>query len=163
MKKKDLNNLFETDLKYLYNTEIQISKLLPKILKNAGSEIIMQFSEDNIKENKKHVDRITQIFNSLGIKLSGKKSHGISGLIDECTEIMEKMKKSDEVVYDVSMLASLQRIKHYQIGAYETLTNYSKILNLVKINELLNKTLVEEKDQNRKLKKIIKSFTKIDI
>ncbi len=161
MKEKDLKNLFETDLRYLYNTEIQISKILPKILKNTDSDKVGQFVEENIKENKKHVDRVKKSFDILGTKLGGKKSLGITGLIDECTEIMEKMKKSDEVVYDVSLLASLQRINHYQIGAYETLSNYSKIFNSTKINELLNKTLVEEKDLIRKLKKVINGLTKI--
>lgn len=161
MKKKDLQNLFETDLRYLYNTEIQLSKLLPKILGNTSSDNVKQFCEDNIKENNVQIDRMSKVFNILGKKLSGKKSLGISGLIEECSEIMKKMKKSDSIIYDVSSLASLQRIKHYQIGAYETLLNYSKLLDKKEITELLKKSLTEEKDQNKKLKRVIKSLVKI--
>lgn len=160
MIKKDLEKLFETDLAYLYNMEIHFSKLLSKVSECVNSDEIKQFSKQHIEDNKNHVDRIAEIFNILGEKIRGKKSLGMIGLVNECSEIMDKCKKSDSKILEISLLASLQRVKHYQIGAYETLTNYSNQLKPDKINELLKKNLIEEKNLNNKLKKMIINLTK---
>ena len=57
-------------------------------------------------------------------------------------------------VLDVSLIAAAQRVGHYEIAAYGTLTAYAKLLGDRKSAELLDKTLKEEKETDRKLTRL---------
>lgn len=70
-------------------------------------------------------------------------SKAISGLIEEIRELMQSL--SNEVL-DADIIASMQKIEHYEISSYGTAVAFAKQLELHSIESLLNETLQEEYD-----------------
>jgi ferritin-like metal-binding protein YciE len=78
-----LQDLFEDELKDIYNAEKQLTKALPKMAKKASSPALKQAFTSHLKETEGHVARLEKIGASLDIRLSGKKCHAMEGLVEE--------------------------------------------------------------------------------
>ncbi|MEQ9618443.1 MAG: ferritin-like domain-containing protein [Deltaproteobacteria bacterium] len=154
MKDNTLKELFRSDLQYLYNVEKQIVKALPKMAKAAADPELKDAFEEHLEESKGHVERLDKIFEDLGLKSRGKKSRGIEGLIEEGKEILEKSENLGPDVVDAALIATAQRIEHYEIAAYGTLRTYAKLLSNKDTSELLDKSLKEESKADKNLTRI---------
>jgi ferritin-like metal-binding protein YciE len=69
---KSLQDLFEDQLKDLYNAEKQLVKALPGMAKKASTPSLKNAFTSHLEETKGHVQRLETIGESLSIKLSGK-------------------------------------------------------------------------------------------
>lgn len=54
-------------------------------------------------------------------------------------------------VRDAGMIAATQRVKHYEISGYGTARTYAQLLGRISWASLLQQTLDEEKETDRKL------------
>jgi ferritin-like metal-binding protein YciE len=79
MKLTTLEKLLEDQLKDLYSAEGQILKALPKMAKTASNAALREGIEQHIEETKGQVERLQQIAEIMGIKISGKKCKGLEG------------------------------------------------------------------------------------
>ena len=68
----------------------RLVKALPKMAKAANSEKLRAGFEEHLEQTKGHVDRLKDIFESLGERPKGKKCAGMVGIIKEGDEIMEE-------------------------------------------------------------------------
>ncbi|HLU94200.1 MAG TPA: ferritin-like domain-containing protein [Membranihabitans sp.] len=139
---KNLNDLFEHQLKDLYNAESQLVKALPEMEKNAVSSKLKKAFASHLKETEGHVERLEKIADELGFKPSGEKCKGMEGLIDEAKSFLKE--KVDEKVMDAGLIAEAQRIEHYEISGYGTAVRFAQELGYDKIADQLQKTLDEE-------------------
>ena len=71
------------------------------------------------------------------------------GLVEEAQHELEEHDKGP--VLDLVIVASQQRIEHYEIAAYGTMVELSKALGETKVADLLAGILAEEKAQDEKL------------
>ncbi|HEX3037029.1 MAG TPA: ferritin-like domain-containing protein [Thermodesulfobacteriota bacterium] len=155
MKVHNLQDLFVSDLRYLYHTEKQITKALPKMAKAASSSELQKAFEEHLEQSKRHVERLEQIFNMFDLNVKGKKSKGIEGLIEEGEELINKgNKKVESDVLDAGLIATAQRVEHYEIAAYGTLRTYANLLGHDEAADLLQQTLDEEKKTDQRLTQI---------
>lgn len=154
MKDNTLKELFKSDLQYLFHVEKQIVKALPNMVKAAADPELRKAFEEHLEQSKGHVERLDKIFDDLGVKARGKKSRGIEGLIGEGKEILEKSEHLGPDVIDAALIATAQRIEHYEIAAYGTLSNYAKLLSKKDTAELLDKSLEEESKADKNLTRI---------
>ena len=150
----NLSELFTSDIQYLYNAEKQISMNLSKLADFASSDEVQKIIENHIEENKEHLRRLEEIGETLGIKLEGKQSHGVEGIIKEADEIVKKQSIMDPYVMDAALIATAQRIQHYEIAAYGTLRTYADLLGYKEASEYLQKSLEEEKETDDKLTEV---------
>jgi ferritin-like metal-binding protein YciE len=150
----NLNELFTSDIQYLYNAEKQISKNLPKIAQFASSDHVQKIIEKHINENKQHIQRLQEVCDTLGIKPENKQSHGVEGLIKEAEEIFNKQNIMDPYVMDAALIATTQRIQHYEIAAYGTLRTYANLLGYKEASECFQRSLEEEKETDAKLTEV---------
>ena len=67
-----LQDLFEEQMKDLYNPETQLTKGLPKLAKKASADELRMAFENHLKETQIHVERVAHIAEMLGFKPSGK-------------------------------------------------------------------------------------------
>ena len=74
-----LEELLHDELKDLYSAENQIIKALPKMAKAAVSPDLKRAFERHLEETRRQVERLDQIGEELGIKLTGKKCKGMEG------------------------------------------------------------------------------------
>jgi ferritin-like metal-binding protein YciE len=116
MKLSAIGNLFEDQLKDLHSAESQLVKALPKLAKKASSPGLKEAITGHLEETKHHVERLDEIGQALGLKLSGKKCKAMEGLIEEGAEALEA--EGPGPVIDAAVIAAAQRVEHYEISAY---------------------------------------------
>src|SRR5688572_31412661 len=73
---------------------------------------------------------------------------GMKGLIDEGKKAMEELEGN---VLDAALIASAQKVEHYEIASYGTLATFADVLELQDAKDLLGQTLEEEKETDEKL------------
>jgi ferritin-like metal-binding protein YciE len=138
-----LHDAFLDELRDTYDAEKQLLKALPKMAKAAGSEELRAAFEDHLEETRGQLERLEQVFASLEEKVRGKHCDGMAGIIDEAKSMMEE--DFDDQTMDALLIASAQRVEHYEIAAYGTLCAWAKVMGHEDAAALLEETLDEEK------------------
>jgi ferritin-like metal-binding protein YciE len=149
MKMEDLKDLFVDELKDLYSAENQITKALPKMAKTAKSPELKKGFELHLEQTKGQITRLEQILKELDESPTGKKCHGMEGLLEEGKELMSE--DAEPEVMDAGLISAAQRVEHYEIAAYGTVKTYARLLGMSKAANLLDETLNEEKETDQKL------------
>ena len=90
----------------------------------------------------------------------GVKCAGMEGLLKEGDELL-KDKLTDDV-RDAGMIAAAQKVEHYEIAAYGTLCAYARQLGKDDALSLLEETLEEEKETDRKLTELAESSVNLE-
>jgi ferritin-like metal-binding protein YciE len=146
---KSLDDLFVNLLKDVYYAEKQILKALPKMAKKAGSKELRQAFEHHLKETEGQVERLEQVFALCDLKPAGKTCPAIKGILEEGEEDMKEAKDPD--VLDAGMIADAQAVEHYEIARYGTMIAWAKQLGMRDAADLLQQTLEQEYNADRKL------------
>ena len=151
-----LKSFFEDELKDIYWAEKNIVKTLPKMKKAATSEKLQQAFEDHLQQTQTHVERLEQVFETLGKKAQAKKCDAMEGIIEEGKGIIEETEKGT-ATRDVGLILSAQKVEHYEIATYGGLAQLATTLGLEEVAELLRQTLEEEKQTDQLLTEIAES------
>jgi ferritin-like metal-binding protein YciE len=149
MKLDSLENLYREQLRDLYSAEKQLTVALPKLAEGASSSNLRKAFEQHLRQTEQHVNRLEQIFQEIDLKPGRKKCKGMEGLIKESEEMLKEDGKS--AVVDAGLIATAQRVEHYEIAGYGTVRTYAEQLGHGKAASLLEKTLSEESEANEKL------------
>lgn len=149
MPNQGLMKLYVDELKDLYNAENQLVKALPKLAKAASSDELRQGFETHLKQTEGHVQRLEKIFESIGQSPKGKKCAGMEGLVAEGSEVMQE--DFEGAVMDAALIGAAQRVEHYEIAGYGTVRELAQVLGQSKHASLLEQTLNEEKETDKKL------------
>jgi ferritin-like metal-binding protein YciE len=155
-----LQELLVDQLKDLYSAENQIVKALPKMAKSASSPELRRAFERHLEETKRQVERLNQIGQALGIRLTGKKCKGMEGLIEEGKELMGEDFEDD--VLDAGLIGAAQKVEHYEIAAYGTARTHAEMLGFTKAARLLQQTLDEEAATDKKLTTLAENIINVD-
>jgi ferritin-like metal-binding protein YciE len=150
-----LNDLFEDELKDVYDAEKQILKALPKIIKAVTDEQLSEALSAHLEETRGHVRRLEQVFASLELKPKGKHCAGMAGILEEGSDLLEE--DGAEPVLDAAFIAGCQRVEHYEIVAYGCLMAWAKLLGYRDAFSLLKANEQEEKAADAKLSKLAES------
>ena len=89
MESSKLMKLFEDELKDIYWAEKALTKAIPKMIKKATSEELIEALENHLQETEEQVSRCEEIFGIIGKKAVAKKCEAMDGLIKEAEEIMK--------------------------------------------------------------------------
>ena len=149
---KSVNELLIDELQDIYHAEKQLVKALPKMAKNAKSDKLRQAVKHHLEQTKGHVQRLEQVFEKLDTKPRAKKCEAMEGLITEAEELMEEIATPE--VLDAAMIAAAQKVEHYEIASYGTLSTLAEELGHTEAARLLEQTLNEEKAADQKLNEI---------
>lgn len=143
-----LEKLFIDELKDIYNAEKQITRALPKMAKAADAPELQQAFAKHLKETQGQIQRLERIFQELGQAVRGKKCKGMEGLLEEGKE---KMEEDEGPLLDAALIASAQKVEHYEIAAYGCLRTYAELLGFSEAERLLQQTLEEEERTDKTL------------
>jgi ferritin-like metal-binding protein YciE len=149
MQESALKELYVDELKDLYDAENRLVKALPKMAKAATSEELRSGFEEHLEQTRGHVDRLKEIFDSLGEKPTGKKCAGMMGIIKEGDELIGE--DFADGAMDAALISAAQRVEHYEIAAYGCVRSWADLLGDTEASALLEKTLEEEKETDKKL------------
>jgi ferritin-like metal-binding protein YciE len=159
MPAKSLQELFVVELRDMYDGEKRLTKALPRIAKAAESEELSAAFTSHLRETEKQVQRLEQVFRTIGEPVRARKCDGIMGIIEEGKHAMEDL---EGAVLDAALIAGAQKVEHYEIASYGTLAYFAELLGNEKAKDLLGQTLDEEKAADEKLSTIAKSTVNRD-
>lgn len=147
-----LHKLFIHELKDLYSAETQELEALAKMEETASDQTLKAAFAEHRKQTEKHVKRLESIFEALEFEPGGHRCIAMDGIIKES----EELRKSDihENVLDAALIASAQRMEHYEMAGYGTVRAFADRLGLHDAAHLLQETLDEEGRSNRDLTRL---------
>ncbi len=152
MKVKTLNDLFVHELKDLHNAEKQMTKALPTLIQAATHPDLKVALEEHLKQTEEHVTRVERICEMYDIKPGGSKCRAMEGLIEEGKHTLADMEDDD--VRDAAIIASAQRIEHYEMAGYGCARTFAQMLGFEEAARLLQATLDEEQAADRLLTQV---------
>ena len=122
------------------------------MVKNCTTPELAAVIEEHLAVTEEQVTRLEEVFASIGVKAEAKKCEALTGLIKEAEEIMAECEEG--VMRDAGIIAAAQKVEHYEIATYGTLTAYAQILGMHDVADLLHQNLAEEKAADEKLTEI---------
>jgi ferritin-like metal-binding protein YciE len=146
---KSLRDLLVDELRDLHNAENQLIKALPKMAKAASHDELKEGFEDHLEQTREHVDRLDRCFKLLGMAAKGKTCHAMKGLVEEGNEAIQD--DAPDAIRDAKLIGAAQRVEHYEIAAYGTARAFAQTLGETKVADLLQETLDEEGETDKKL------------
>ncbi|MDQ6765410.1 MAG: ferritin-like domain-containing protein [Verrucomicrobiota bacterium] len=156
MKIDSLKTLLQEELKDIYSAEKQLLKALPKMVKKATSEDLRAALEEHLEVTEGQVNRLEQVFEALGQPAKAKTCKAMQGLIEEATEIMGE--DAEDAVMDAGIIAAAQKVEHYEIASYGTVRTWARLVGEEEAAELLQETLDEEGEADKRLTELAESF-----
>lgn len=160
MEMDHLQDLLIDQLKDLYNAEGQLIKALPRMAKAASHPQLRSAFEKHLKETQGHVTRLEKVFESFGAKARGKKCLAMEGIIAEGKELLDEDAEPD--VLDAGLIGAAQKVEHYEIATYGTVRTYARLLGNNQAATLLQQTLDEEGNTDKKLTQLAESLINIE-
>ena len=148
MAAENLQELFVEELRDVYDAEKQLTKALPKMAKAVESAELRTAFEEHLEITRMQVNRLEEVFKSLGLAARGKTCDGMKGLVEEGSKHIEELEGS---TLDAALIGAAQRVEHYEIAAYGTLATWADLLGHQDAKDLLGQTLEEEKEADEKL------------
>jgi ferritin-like metal-binding protein YciE len=158
----NLSDLLKHEIMDLYSAEEQIIEAMPAMIEKAKNPELKKALQQHLKiteEQKSRLDKVKATFGTDGEEggeggekkgffsrlfggSGGEKCRGMEGLITEG----EKMMAADitDEALDSAIIASAQKIEHYEISGYGTARAFARELKLVEVERLLEQTLNEE-------------------
>ncbi len=155
----ELRNLFLDELEEILDAERQLLKALPKMAKTAKSGALREAIESHLEETESHVSRLEEVFEVLSERRKPERSQAMEGLLEEGRQLLEQMKGSSAL--DAALIASAQKIEHFEIATYGTLCTWAEMLDYQEALELLKETLMEEKAADETLTEIAETVANI--
>lgn len=154
MKLESLRELFIEELQDLYSAENQILEALPKMIEKASSPDLKAGFTEHMEQTRQHVNRLDRIFKQMGDEVDAdeKTCKGMQGIIKDAKELLKTDAQPE--VLDAGMIAGAQRVEHYEIAGYGTVRTYAQLLGRTEWAQLLEQTLQEEKDTDKKLSQL---------
>jgi len=161
-----MDDLFIHGLQDVYYAENQIAKTLPEMMEKSSDPMLREGFKLHLEETQEQIKRLDQVFRALGQTPKGVTCQAVLGLIEEGQEVVGQIEDKD--LRDAAIIASAQAIEHYEINRYGTLIAWAqqlgyretvdeKQLGNVEIVDLLQLSLDEEKDIDRKLTALAES------
>ncbi len=159
-KMQTLEDMYMDLLKDLYSAEKQLVKALPKMAKAADASDLQDAFQEHLQQTEGHVNRLEQIFSQMEGSPRGKKCVGMEGLIKEGSELMKE--DADPEVMDAGLIATAQKVEHYEIAGYGTARTWAQRLGYEDAARTLQQTLDEESMANEKLTRIAESHVNVE-
>jgi len=142
---------FILGLKEMFSAEKQWVKTIPKWISAATLCELQSALREHLRETEGQVARLEQAFNALGEAPEEKSCAAMEGLL---AEGCEAIKENDENSRNAAIIASAQKVEHYEIATYGTLRAWAAAMAQEEIAELFDETLKEEKSADSKLTEI---------
>ena len=146
-----LRDLFVKELSDLYSAEKQITQALPKMAKAATFPELQKAFEKHLDQTKGQIERLDKVFSILGEKPKRVKCKGMEGLLEEGSELLKEKAKSEPETIDAGLIGAAQKVEHYEIAAYGTVRTFAETLGEDEAARLLQETLDEEGETDKKL------------
>ena len=84
----------------------------------------------------------------------------MKGLVEEGKEVIDE--DGDDSVLDAALIGAAQRVEHYEIAGYGVVRTFASLLGEEDAMGLLQRTLNEEAEADKKLTKLAESIINVE-
>lgn len=152
MEAASLRDLLLHEIKDLYDAEMQLVEVLPKMADGASSSELKKAFKDHLEETEQHVVRLEDMFAFLQEKPERQTCDGMKGLLMEGDHVLKgKLRGS---VKDAALISAASRVEHYEMAGYISVSTLAKSLEMNDVKKLADATLKEEKKADALLMEI---------
>jgi ferritin-like metal-binding protein YciE len=148
-------DLYITELQELASLEGQLVEALQRMVKAASHSSLKNALKHHREQTQAQKQRLESILKKHGASSRAHTDQTMQALINE-TEKMIAMVKGDDL-RDAALIASAQKVEHYEIAAYGVVASLAGQLDLRDDQRLLHESLQEEKEADAELTKLAKS------
>jgi Mn-containing catalase len=139
-----LKELLVEELQDLLHAEGQLTAALPKMAEAAHNPKLKEAFEKHLVQTEGHIERLRKVFELLGEKAQPKPCKAMMGLVEEGKETIEESGDKAPLIADIALVASAQRVEHYEIAGYGNVRALARLLGETEVTQLLTHTLGEE-------------------
>lgn len=151
-----LQDLYLHKLQDLYSAEQQIAEALPQMAALADAPELQRGFEMHLGQTEQQIQRLEQLFQSLGEQPGGEECKGMKGIIEEGQKAMQEVKDPDAL--DAALIAAAQAVEHYEMAGYGTARTWARQLGRDQDARVLQQTLDEEGETDKLLTRIAESM-----
>jgi ferritin-like metal-binding protein YciE len=148
----DFREMYIAELQEAASVEDMLADALPKMAQKAKHERLRQAIQSHLEETKEHRRKLEQILKRHGASPREHKDQSMQALIGEAEKMAGMV--GDGPLREAAIIASAQRIEHYEIALYGTLATYAETLGLDEDKQALGSILEEEKAADEELSDI---------
>jgi ferritin-like metal-binding protein YciE len=150
-----LQEMMVDQLKDAFSAEKQAIQVMRRTLRKVSDPQLREGIQAHIEQSEHQRERVEQALDKLGSRPGRKFCEAMRGLAEEATHEMDEREKGP--VLDLVIVASQQRVEHYEIAAYGTMVELSKAMGQTEVADLLAEILAEEKTQDERLTELTRS------
>ncbi|TVV71642.1 ferritin-like domain-containing protein [Sphingomonas solaris] len=125
-----LKELYVDEMKDLWSANDQMAKALTKIVGQASNEKLKNLLESSQAGIAKHTDVLKSLIDGQDAKLKKEHCKGMEGLVAEALKHTVEEAPKAGPVRDASIIAQYQRMTHYGITGFGTVSAFAKALKL---------------------------------
>lgn len=148
---EELMKLFEHGLKDMFWVEKALTRAIPKMIKKATSEELIQALEEHLTVTEDQIEKLERVFEAIEKTPRAKKCIGMAGILEEGVEIMEEMSQYDESILDAAIISAASKVEHYEMSTYISLISLAEMMDMVKEADILQEILEEEMEADELL------------
>jgi len=148
----NLEQLYYDQIRDLYSAETQLITALPEMAANATNKELKEAFEMHLEETRTQRGRLEKICARHGMTPEGEECDAMRGLVKEAKKHVTDTTPGD--VRDAVLIASANRVEHYEIAAYGVAKTFAKCLGFSEDASLLDESLDEESAADDKVTKI---------
>ncbi|MES2658497.1 MAG: ferritin-like domain-containing protein [Verrucomicrobiota bacterium] len=137
-----LDQLYYEQIRDLYSAEMQLLAMLPQMAAHSTCPELRDAFKDHLQETHSHCARLEEISERHGITHQTVYCEAMRGLLSETKKHLTETVPGD--VRDAVLIASGNRIEHYEIAGYGVAKAFAACLGYGDDADLLDKTLQEE-------------------
>jgi ferritin-like metal-binding protein YciE len=143
------HELFIHELQDIYDGEQRLVQALGEQAQESTRPELQKAFESHHNQTQKQVERLQQVFESVGEEPEETECKGIMGLIEEKKSFSEE--EPSEEILDIFNVGAAVKVEQYEIASYESLIQLARQMNHRKAAQLLNQNLTEERATLRKM------------
>jgi len=147
-----IRGLVTIELQDIYSAENQILQALPQMEEAARTQSLKRVFQKHRQQTEQQVQRLEEVCRLLGIKPEGETCEAMEGLIEEGELLIDELDQGP--VLDAALIGAAQKVEHYEIAAYGTLTAMLKAMGEQKAADLMAQTLQEAKQTDELLTQV---------
>jgi len=148
----NLQALYVRQLRMLLSAEEMIAIKTQMLIDGATDTALHQALRDHLAQEDNHAERLRKILHRLSDEQDPVKCKVIYALFDEAESLMQD--SGHESVRNAVLIASAQRVGHYEIAAYGAVREFAHVLGREEDAALLDQTIQEEGQADKRLTQI---------
>ncbi|GAB4013628.1 hypothetical protein GCM10028808_33310 [Spirosoma migulaei] len=152
-----LKGLFVNELKDIYYAEKQAVDALGEQADASTTDEVRNAFLHHQEETRNHVARLEQVFSSIGVDAEEGSCDAIDGLVDDAQRVVSNT-DSGSLTRDAGLIIAGQKVEHHEIASYGSVVTLAQVLGYQQAARLLEQTLNEEKNADKKLTTLAESF-----